>query len=90
MARPTDFKEANFTYTKPPGMTDEECVSLRVYRAEGLAISCWRLSWRERIVALLTGRLWLHVLGNGHPPIALETETPFIARLDRASGGGRG
>ena len=36
-------------------------------------VSCWRMSWRERLSGLLFGRLWLHVVGSPkHPPVWVE------------------
>lgn len=32
-------------------------------------ISCWQLSFWERIVVLVTGKLFVHTLGNATPPI---------------------
>lgn len=48
--------------------------------AEGIAISRWRLSWRERLRILFRGNLWLHVHTFGQPlqPVLLETTAPEI------------
>ncbi len=67
---PTNFKEANRTLNKPESMTDEECSSLRVFTDGRQCISCWRMTWKERLEALLFGRLWLSVLsGRTQPPV---------------------
>ncbi|HXI15062.1 MAG TPA: hypothetical protein VNM48_01735, partial [Chloroflexota bacterium] len=46
---------------------------------EGAAVltSCWRLTWRERLAALVGGRVWLQVLGQAQPPVAIGTERPY-------------
>lgn len=75
--RPIDFPQANLTLAKPATMTDEECQPLRVHRDGPQLISCWGLTWRERLAVLFRGRVWLWVWGGGHPPVALEVETPF-------------
>ena len=31
--------------------------------------SCWRADWRERLRVLLTGRVYLMVMGTRHPPV---------------------
>jgi hypothetical protein len=31
--------------------------------------SCWRAGWRERLRVLLTGRVYLLVMGERHPPV---------------------
>lgn len=72
---PSRFPEATCCLAKPPGMSDDECGSLWVHRnpVEYTTLSCWRMSWRERISALLFGRVWIwvHAGGMTQPPIAL-------------------
>ena len=41
-------------------------------------ISCWHLSFWERLKLLFTGRLWFSVIGNAQPPIWLGVDCPFI------------
>lgn len=69
---PIRFPEANKNLLKPQGMTDEECRSLWVFNDGIECISCWKLSWRERLNVLLHGKVWLSVLsGYTQPPVAL-------------------
>ena len=69
---PFKFPEANRNLVKPANMTDEECHSLWVYTDGVDCISCWKLSWRERLNVLLHGKIWLDVLsGLTQPPVAL-------------------
>lgn len=84
---PIKFPEANQHLQKPEGMTDEECGPLPVYNDGRQSISCWKLSLRERLYALLFGRVWLYVMfGHTQPPVALEaTRTVFIKRKIRVS-----
>lgn len=56
---PMKFEEANRCLTKPADMTDEECGSLWVYSDGHDCVSCWKLTFRERISVLLFGRVWL-------------------------------
>lgn len=46
---------------------------------EGLRVSCWRLTWRERLQILLGGRLWLLVMTFDRPlqPVRLVTKCPL-------------
>lgn len=77
---PINFAENNKTLTKPAGMTDEECGSLPVYNDGQQSISCWRMSWRERLSSLIRGRVWLQVYaGQTQPPVSL-TATRTIFR----------
>lgn len=78
--KPIDFKEANFTFEKPSSMTEEECEDLRCYKGDGQVISCWKLSFSERIKVLFTGKVWLGVLGTIFFPTWLDVKTPFIKK----------
>ncbi len=71
---PMSFPESNRTLTKPAGVTDEECGSLEVFAEGAHCLSCWRMSWRERMSALLFGKTWLWVWSGGktQPPVGLE------------------
>lgn len=57
-----------------------EYIPLPAYRGEdGQVISCWQLSWKERLRIVLTGKVWLRTLTYNQPlqPQALETAYPF-------------
>lgn len=79
---PVDFKEANFTFLKPKGMTDDECGDLRVFLGKypdetPCIISKWRPN-KEDIEAINAGQpIWVSVIGTQTPPISLFTENPF-------------
>lgn len=47
---------------------------------EGLRVSRWRLSWKERILVLLGGSIWLSILTFNKPlqPVKLETQCPIM------------
>jgi len=67
------FNEANVCLSKPSSMTDEECSSLWVWSDGEQCISCWKLSFAQRIKALLFGKVWLCVLsGKTQPPVWLD------------------
>jgi len=77
---PIPFPEVNFTYTKPEGMTDEQCGSLPCFRSETFTVSCWQLSPRDRLRCLFGGKVWLMLMMNGHPPVCITPESPFEAK----------
>lgn len=53
-------------------MTADKCAPLPVYVDGKQCVSCWQLSWKEKLSALLFGRIWLYVLsGETQPPVAL-------------------
>lgn len=79
--KPSSFPEANGTLSGGPAAdygTTDDVVDLPVHRGGGQIISCWRLSWRDRLRVLVGGRVWLHVLTRRtHPPVFIASESPF-------------
>lgn len=76
---PIDFKESNFTLTKPSNLTDEQCKSLRVCNTGEYIVSLWRLSFWERIKVLFVGRVWLLLWSTKTPPpVLLTINYPFF------------
>lgn len=67
---PIKFKEANKNLGRPSNMTEEECKSLWVYNDGYGCISCWKMTFRQRLSALFFGKIWLSVLsGKTQPPV---------------------
>lgn len=61
-----NFKEVNATY----GKDQPEYLPLPAHRMEdatGTVVTCWGMSWRERIKVLFTGHVWLQLLTFNHP-----------------------
>ncbi|HBR31937.1 MAG TPA: hypothetical protein DD733_07625 [Clostridiales bacterium] len=83
--QPTKFKEQNITFTKPASMTDEQCSSLPAYRDDREIISCWKMTWKERIKVLFIGKIWFSVYGTSQPPICLSVDT-FFAKAGSKNG----
>lgn len=77
---PVRFPEANRNLLKPNDMSDDECRSLWVYTDGTQCISCWKLSWKHRILALIFGRVWLSVMsGATQPPVWVDcSKTVFV------------
>lgn len=70
--KPIKFKQANKNLLKPDSMTDEECSSLWVHTDGKQCLSCWKLNFKQRISALIFGKVWLCVLsGSTQPPVWL-------------------
>ena len=70
--KPVSFKEQTNILQNPGNMTDEESGILPVFYDGEMSISCWRMSFIERIKAILYGRIWLYVRSKGHPPGQLQ------------------
>lgn len=79
---PTTFEHANFVYTKPKGMTDEQCFDLPVYKGidqdkNPVIISCWKLSKEDLEDVQKSGCVYLQIVSYAMPPVVLYTENPF-------------
>ena len=78
---PINFPEATKVLEKPHGMTDAECGPLPVFNDGITSISCWKMSWKERLSALFLGKVWLFVLfGNSQPPVALDAKRTIFMK----------
>lgn len=70
--KPVDFEGANVTFAKD----QPEYQPLPAHRTQdGQVISCWALTWRERLRLLVTGRLYLSLLTFGQP---LQPQLPSV------------
>ena len=72
---PERFAESNTTFAE----SQPEYIPLPAWTDGREVISCWRLTWRERVVLLLGGRLWHRTLTFGQPlqPQLITTDHPF-------------
>ena len=62
--KPIKFKEQNCTYAE----NQDEYGNLPTLKTnEGIVISCWRLSFTERLSILFKGRLWLGLWSFNQP-----------------------
>lgn len=64
--KPINFKEANVTFAKD----QPEYQPLPAFRndsPQGEVVSCWQLSFKERIKILFTGKLWVSLLTFNQP-----------------------
>ena len=79
MGKPVDFTESNFIWKGYPTAEEHPDVDdLPSWRSEhgSHTVSCWKLSLIERLLVLVTGRVWLHVMGT-QPPMYAEGHRPF-------------
>jgi hypothetical protein len=77
--RPISFAQMTGELTRPPSMTEAECVPLPVHYSstQNAIISCWKPTISERIALLFGARVWLWVYSHSHPPVAVEVRSPF-------------
>ena len=74
--KPIKFKEQNCIYAE----NQPEYLPLPAFKdnkPEGKVISCWKLSFKERIKLLFTGKLWVCLL-TFHKPL-----TPSLFTVDK-------
>lgn len=70
--KPINFREANKILARPKNMTDEECRALPIHTDGDACLSCWKMSFFERLKALTFGKIWVFVRsGSSQPPISL-------------------
>ncbi len=68
--KPIKFKQSNITLIGSGKIKD-----LPAYRNKDYIVSCWRMGLRERLSALLFGRVWLIVRSNKTlPPVKIHCE----------------
>ena len=76
MASPVDFKGSNKVwkgFTKEDGT---EVWDLQTLTQGDNIVSCWKLTWYERLLTLLTGRVWLGVMAHRQPPVWVTGRCP--------------
>ena len=71
--KPVEFKERNTTL-HGAGTVKE----LPTYKGNDQIISCWQLTFFEKIKLIFTGKIWFIMRGYIHPPICLTVLKPFI------------
>jgi len=71
--KPIMFKESNIVYAEH----QPEYIPLPAFRDDkGEVVSCWKLSVRERVKILFTGKIWLDLLTFNQPlqPIIISAD----------------
>ncbi len=78
---PIAFDYQTKVLNRPEGMTEEECGPLPVYSDGEQCISLWKMSWRERISALIFGKVWLRIhSGHTQPPVAIDSTNQIFVK----------
>ena len=77
--KPTDFEYANLNFVGGSSGRTVPIGELPVWTDKEQCVSLWSMSWRERLSALLFGRVWVNLLcGGRHPPIAVECRHSYL------------
>lgn len=85
---PASFNESTEYLSRPPGMTDDECGPLAVWRGHQqlssdprdripVVVSCWKPTQEELDEIIRTKRVWLFIYGETMPPAAIGGLDPF-------------
>lgn len=70
--KPIEFEGMNRVYAE----NQPEYLPLPVRKAEdGEVVSCWKLTWWERVKVLITGKMWFACLTFNQP---LQPQLPMI------------
>jgi len=64
--KPINFKGANTLFAKNQSKY-KPLPALTIEGKEGYVISCWRLSFKERLKVLFFGRVWLRLMSFNKP-----------------------
>lgn len=84
--KPVDFEHSN-KVLQPSGQKYSDNVkdvsSLPVWTDGEQCVSCWQMSWRERLSALFFGTVWLAVLnGTSQPPVSVRASRGYFIEAD--------
>ena len=64
--KPIEFKDRNVVFAKD--QTEYQPLpALRLNTPEGEVISCWKMSFKERLKVLFTGKVWLSLMSFNKP-----------------------
>ena len=77
--KPVEFQSANKT------ISGDNVEPLPVYQGEGMYISRWRATWKERLSILVYGTIWVAIASDRHPPISISGEQSGEFRHPRAN-----
>lgn len=79
---PIEFPQQNIVFAKDQAQylpLPAHKAAADKYDPRACVTTCWRLSWRERLTVLLTGKLWLQQLTFSNPlqPIKPNARCPL-------------
>jgi hypothetical protein len=77
--QPITFPEANRTFVKPEGWTEEDCRPLPIQDTGEALVSCWQPDEFERARLAAGAPVRLTVYGRGHPPVMLAVPEEFTS-----------
>lgn len=72
--KPTGFEGINTVYAKDQ-KEYQPLPAMKVDGREGIVVTCWKMSFRERLRVIFTGKVWLSCMTFNQPlqPVKLAT-----------------
>lgn len=64
--KPVDFKHRNVNFAEKQPQYGT-LPALKIPGEQGAVITCWRLSFKERIKLIFTGHIWMNLLSFNNP-----------------------
>jgi hypothetical protein len=64
--KPVEFKHQNIVFAKDQPEY-QPLSALRIDSPTGEVVSCWKLSFKERVKIVFTGRVWLSLMSFNKP-----------------------
>lgn len=83
--KPSRFAESNVTLLDNGYRSDAvaSIAKLPSWTDGEMCVSCWRMSWRERLSALFFGKAWVSVLsGSTQPPMYVVVAKTYFVRTE--------
>ena len=71
---PVNFEDMNCIFKA------EGCGDLPALKTDKHIVSCWEMTEKEKEEFIKTGKIYLSVLGNIQPPVALYIDRPYIRK----------
>ena len=72
-----DFEQSNHVLHGPPG-SEADITPLVVYTdGRSISVSCWEPDAEELAAIIKEKKVWLIVMGNIHPPVAVQGTCPI-------------
>jgi len=84
--KPVKFKEQNVTYAEDQPEY-QPLPALKIKGYEGYVVTCWKLSFFERLRVLFTGKIWMSLMSFNNPltPSFLSTKKSDHFKVNKAS-----
>lgn len=70
--KPIDFKLSNATLRASENYPGSPAIPVLKDIQNGITVSCWKMSWKERLKSLFLGKVWVMAYYHALPTLQLE------------------